>query len=632
MNNNLSLSRQVLAFLILFTLVVCTALGAFFIDRDFGSITVERVTIPGALGEISAKLYIPKGVSEKNPAPAILCIHGYQNDKETSVGYALELARNGYVAMVIDAYGHGNTSMGLRERGFDKSVKGPDRYKMFMSFSQLNGYSDDIKDSSLGGIDAYKYLRSLSFVDTDRIGLTGHSLGTWAVWTIAAEYPDIAASAVQCGEVYGPLYDADGSVIYKNVLLIQAEYDEFDYFRDYELTVEDLNKREHRYKEFMGQDAPVDWNTTYGSFSEGTARRMSLIPNIHRGITHDSRAIYEAVSWFRQAFDGQSGDIPGQTYMWREYLMLIAMVSSVLATLPLSSLLMRTAFFSCLSQPMPGRYVASPGSWRRFALITILVSAATYPFMTQLGHGLFPYPENIYKALLANGVSVWFITLILIGLAMFLWWFKKGEGKCLKVSWYDLGAAWDEKKPHMDWRKLGKTGLLSLILFAFVYVCCFLSTELLGIEFRFIWPFMRPYTPVRFGQFFLYLPFYAAFFLFNGGVRLFGQFRLKEYESPVKTQLLWWLKNSLLMLGGLVLVALFEYVPFFMGIGPGFDAVGMPVFGGPFMTALIVIVPQFLVLFFAMTYFFRKTGKIYLGGLFTALVATWIVTGGSAIF
>ncbi|NLV37251.1 MAG: hypothetical protein GXY17_11325, partial [Clostridiaceae bacterium] len=246
--------------------------------------------------------------------------------------------------------------------------------------------------------------------------------------------------------------------------------------------------------------------------------------------------------------------------------------------------------------------------------------------------GLFPYPENIYKALLANGVSVWFMTLILIALAMFLWWFKKGDGKRLEVNWYDLGAAWNEEKPRIDWIKLGRTALLSLILFAFIYVSCFLSTRLLGIEFRFIWPFMRPFTPIRFGQFFLYLPFYAAFFLFNGGVRLFGQFRLREYDSPVKTQLVWWLKNSLLMLGGLLLVALFEYVPFFLGIGPGFDAVGMPVFGGPFMTALIVIVPQFLVLFFAMTYFFRKTGKIYLGGLFTALVATWIVTGGSAIF
>lgn len=627
-----SLKKQFLAFLVLFALMVCAALGAYLIDNDFGNIKVARVKIPVESGEITAKIYIPKGVSETNPAPAILCIHGYQNDKETSVGYALELARSGYVTMAIDAYGHGNTSIGLRQRGFDETINGPDRFKMFMSFSKLNG-SVGIKDSSLGGIDAYKYLKNLPYVDENRIGLTGHSLGTWAIWTIAAENPDIAALVVQCGEVYGPLLGEDGNPIYKNVLLIQAKYEEFNYFRDYDLTVDGLNKTEHRYKEFMGQDGPVEWNTTYGSFSDGTARRMVLIPNLHRGITHDSRAVNEAVSWFRQVFEGdsRSENIPGQTYMLRELLMLIAMLSSVLATLPLSGLLMQTAFFSPVSQPVPGKYAASSGSWRRSAIITILVSAATYPFMTQLGHGLFPYPEDIYRALMANGVSVWFVTLILISLAMFLWWFKKGEGKRLGVSWYNLGAAWGEEKPHIDWGILGKTILLSLNLFGFIYVCCYLSTVLLGIEFRFIWPFLRPFTPMRLGQFFLYLPIYAAFFLFNAGVRLFGQFRLREYDSPVKTQIVWWLKNSLLMLGGLVLVALFEYVPFIMGIGPGFDAVGMSIFGGPFMSALVVIAPQFLVLFFVMTYFYRKTGKIYLGGLFTALVATWIVTG-AAIF
>ena len=30
-----------------------------------------------------------------------------------------------------------------------------------------------------------------------------------------------------------------------------------------------------------------------------------------------------------------------------------------------------------------------------------------------------------------------------------------------------------------------------------------------------------------------------------------------------------------------------------------------------------------------MTYFYCKSGKIYLGGLFTTLVATWIATGAA---
>lgn len=40
MRRNLSLSKQVLAFIIIFTVMVCSALGAFFVDNDFGNITV----------------------------------------------------------------------------------------------------------------------------------------------------------------------------------------------------------------------------------------------------------------------------------------------------------------------------------------------------------------------------------------------------------------------------------------------------------------------------------------------------------------------------------------------------------------------------------------------------------------
>ena len=82
------------------------------------------------------------------------------------------------------------------------------------------------------------------------------------------------------------------------------------------------------------------------------------------------------------------------------------------------------------------------------------------------------------------------------------------------------------------------------------------SYSALNTDLRFIWPFLRPFAAGRFWQFLLYLPFFFVFFLFNGGIRLFGQMRLKEYESPAKTQTIWWAKNVFVMLGGLVVVAL----------------------------------------------------------------------------
>ena len=132
-------------------------------------------------------------------------------------------------------------------------------------------------------------------------------------------------------------------------------------------------------------------------------------------------------------------------------------------------------------------------------------------------------------------------------------------------------------------------------------------------------------------QFFLYLPFYLVFFLINGGAKLYGQLRQKELKSPAATQLVWWLKGCLVMIGGLLLVCLIEYVPYFAGIGPGMDILFSSTFGGPFISFLIVIIPQFILFFFLSTYAFRKTGRVYVGSALLALLATWAVTAGSSM-
>ena len=44
---------------------------------------------------------------------------------------------------------------------------------------------------------------------------------------------------------------------------------------------------------------------------------------------------------------------------------------------------------------------------------------------------------------------------------------------------------------------------------------------------------------------------------------------------------------------------------------------------------LFVYIPEFIILFWFMTWFYRKTGKIYLGALMIASLATWFLTAGS---
>ena len=88
----------------------------------------------------------------------------------------------------------------MRNRGYDKSKSGPNRFKMFMSFSNLNFDNvEGLIDSSMGGTAAFRWLQSRDYVLADKVGITGHSMGTWSSYTVAAENPDHAAIVSSAG-------------------------------------------------------------------------------------------------------------------------------------------------------------------------------------------------------------------------------------------------------------------------------------------------------------------------------------------------------------------------------------------------------------------------------------------------
>jgi hypothetical protein len=144
---------------------------------------------------------------------------------------------------------------------------------------------------------------------------------------------------------------------------------------------------------------------------------------------------------------------------------------------------------------------------------------------------------------------------------------------------------------------------------------------------------MRQFSStLRVGYFFLYLIPALIFFLINGGLFLFGQARLKEEETPAKTQLTWWLKSLYAMVLGLLLVWAFQYLPWILlGMGPGFENVGLMEFSGLWPLMLIVYIPGYVVYYYVLTWFYRKTGRIYLGAIIVASLVTWFLAAGSII-
>ncbi|MBR0137027.1 MAG: hypothetical protein IJM15_01280 [Erysipelotrichaceae bacterium] len=642
--------------LIIFLVLILLSAGCMFvadrIQRDSGNIEIIDGKIDVTGGYLTYKLYKPKSASSSSKAPAVLLLHGYQNDHETCAAYAIELARRGAVVMALDEYGHGASSVGLMARGYvnhkvsvnygneseaDKTyaaIGGTKRYRLLMNFSNLSFFNyyyskdadgNEIIDSSCGGSDAYLYLSKLEYVDSKRMAVSGHSMGTWSSWSVAADYAntEIAPKAIvlQCGELFRESVYDNTSIRFNNVLLLQAKYDEFSYFRDYKLNVTDeLLKTPLRY-EFLGCGASdAAWNKTYGNFTDGSARRMELLYTNHRLTTHNSKGLAVALEWFDKAISLPNHiEYSSLTAINKEYLVLAAMLLVLFAMIPLMNLLLEIPVFNAVTQELPSKvYVPKLGSRIKGALITILISGLSFPFLTQLGHALLPLPENIFRMTIGNGFLGWYLLLIVVMIITGIINSVKNKDDSTRKEKFNLGS-------------FIMAFVLAAIIVGFVYLVNLIYTKVFDLDLRFIWPFFRTFTLERLMQFCVYLPVFAIFYLLNN-TRIMRDQRINAtYGKGPVAFLINWLHNFLLMAGGVMIIVLLEYVPFFLGIGPGADVLFGSTFGGPFMSILILFVPQVMFFSILCTYCYRKTGRAYTGALIAAMLACWIVTGGSSI-
>jgi len=603
MNSNVQ--KSIRWIIIILAIITFSAGMARLIETDFGKVDVSDVHISDSTGEIlAAKLYRPVTASAENKLPGVINIHGYQNDKLVDDSFSIELSRRGFVVISPDAIGHGDSSGGLSVSG----VLGDPNY---------TGSTQDI----------YLYLKNLPYVDSSNIGSMGHSMGAIFTERLGGLNPQIKALNIQCG--------FPGNPKLKNVLLTQSRYDEFSFFREGLFTVDTLPTNKNRMDSF-GVKNPVEWDTTYGNFSDGTARRAALINMEHHLLPLMNKSVAEGVNWMELALKGKAGplDPTSQVFMWKEIFGLITLLSALFLLLPLTNLFLATPFFASVSQPLPGRYSANKSSFWRFATINTIIAGVTYPLLTQFGalsdkvQGVLPW----FKLQVGNGVFLWLVANIIICAILFTIWYR-GVREKEKITMYDMGVSFDKEKTVLNWKILGKTLLLGAILFTIVYLLEGFFQWALGQEFRFVWPYMRQFaSPERFGLFILYFIPAFIFFLVNGGLFLFGQIRQKELSTPNKTQWMWWLKILFAFLAGLFVVWMFQYLPWYVAnAGPGFELIGLPQFSAMWPLMLQVYIPEFAVLLFLHVWFYRRTGRIYLGALMIAGLMMWFLAAGSII-
>lgn len=600
-------TRNQIRFLIVLVVVIaCSALIANRIERANGRVNISIIKIVDPNGEtIAAKLFHPINATPETPQPAILNMHGYQNDKYVQDPFSIELARRGFVVLAPDALGHGDSGGGL------------DVARMFSDPKYV-----------MGNADALAYLITLPFVDAGNIGVMGHSMGGMNAIKLPQYFADNIRAINQQASF-------PGSPELPNILISQARYDEFAFFREDQLRTEDLTSNPARLAA-LGIENPIEWDTTYGSFQDGTARKMAFINMDHHLLPLTNKAVAEAVAWMRLALrDGDEGSMwiepTKQVFMWKELFGLVTLLGTLVSMIPLTNLLLASAFFAPVAQPMPNSYHASKDKWWVFATINMLIGGILYPLTTQYGGigGKVNTWMPFMKMEMGNGVAAFYLVNAVVAIVLFSIWYNSEKKK--GITMYDMGVSFDKKTTRIDWGIIGKTVLLGAILFLWMYLLEGFFQWALGQEFRFAWPYMRQFSePRRVGYFFLYLIPALLFWLVNGGVFLFGQARQKEYDTPAKTQWMWWLKNLYAMVMGLLLVLFFQYLPWILnGRGPGFEIIGQAHLSGIWPLMLIVYIPMFTVMTWFLTWFYRRTGRIYLGSLMVAAITVWFLAAGS---
>ena len=136
------------------------------VQSNYGTLEVSNVYYENFNGiPMRAKLFRDPRYIGENSWPGVVYIHGYQNNRETGDAYCIELARRGFVVLNIDAIGRGNS-------GIPNDINAPDF------------------DPTYGAATSFEYLQNLSYVDPDRVGMVGHSLGAEMAYNVALGNPD----------------------------------------------------------------------------------------------------------------------------------------------------------------------------------------------------------------------------------------------------------------------------------------------------------------------------------------------------------------------------------------------------------------------------------------------------------
>ena len=596
------------------SLILFFSFLASLILTSFGSVEVKSLRLDTGKGQyIVYDLFRPKSAKSKSKAPFIAIIPGFQRSKEALSNIAIELSRRGYVVALIDPYAQGLSSSSLSTRA--ATTQG---YGMF-------ALVEDVHDGAF------------DFVDIDKIGATGHSMGGNAAIRGANFFGKQAIqnntkSKLDSVYVSGYVLTLRNNILRdskSNMGVSYALYDE-GAFRN-ELTSWDsanmiiapeslrtvnsvLSKAE--------QIKKVELGKYYGSKENNSLRVIFNEPVLHPFQPYNFEATSNQLNYFEKVFGAPNPiNSYNQIWHWKEIFTLINMVLALVMLIPIARLFLDLRFFSSIKKEVPAP-LNTPNKkgkiifWSVF-LVSALIACVTFIPMVEVAKVLFEDAANrkltwFFPQRMNNSVMLWAAFNGLLGVIIFFLSYKlfgKRNGVDTK--------SWGLSINKID---LLKTCALAVMVFATFYAFLFLNYAVFHVDYRFWFMGVRIFQPEMLVVLLMYLPLFFIFF-FSNSLRVNGAMRFKDQPEWL-SMLIAGFANSL----GLMLIIIIQYLVYF-NTGEVFWTTNWLS-----VNLLFGIVPMMFVLPYFNRIFFQMTGRIYLGPLITCLIFIMILSTNTVVY
>lgn len=601
-------------FLYCLVVIISSSFFASLIQTSFGKVDVKLMNLKTPDGQnLVYDLYRPSIATENDKQPFIVVVPGFQRSKEALSNIAIELSRRGYVVALIDPYAQG------------------------MSSSSLSRLAATTQGYGMFALVDYAYAENFSFVDINKIGSTGHSMGGNAAIRGADYFGKEAIKSGKKSKLDSVYISGYVLTLRENILrdsksnmgVSYALYDEGAFRNDLQGWDAGNMKIAPESLRTVNSVLPKDKKVTevelgkyYGERSNNTLRVIFNEELLHPFQPYNKEATKNQLDYFDKVFGAPiSINSNNQIWQYKELFTLINMIVSLLMLIPIAKLFLSLSFYRDIVKDIPASLPEQTSKskmifWSVFFLSALIACISFIP-MVDVAKILFYESANreltwFFPQRMNNSVMLWAAFNGSIGLVIFF------------ISYYFFGRhhgvntnSWGLQINKVE---LFKTIMLGLSIFICYYLILYFVYFLFHVDYRFWFMGVRIFQPEMLLVLVMYFPLFFIFF-FSNSLRVNGAMRFKN-QSEWKSRLIAGFANSL----GLMMIIIIQYVTF-AWTGTVFWTTNWLS-----VNLLFGIVPMMFILPYFNRIFFQLTGRVYLGPIVTCLIFIMILSTNTVVY